>query len=183
MLLPYINMSSKVGQREQVASNLPGHRVMLKATCRSTPLRVTSHSYCAQPKAKASRPHAAHCRACNAIPRVCFVSQTWRKRDDEEVNKPHKYNQSQDGSNEAGEHSRHVQAHSWNSTRNKGHLAYNGGTARLLCVSAIRGVTSLNETQLCGPGGEEWQLRGQALGLETWGQILDLPPLSVTLSK
>lgn len=31
--------------------------------------------------------------------------------DDEEVSEPHKHNQSQDGSNEAGEKTRNVQAH------------------------------------------------------------------------
>lgn len=33
-----------------------------------------------------------------------FCSPQMKKMDDKEVNKPHKYNQSQDGSNEAGEH-------------------------------------------------------------------------------
>lgn len=34
-----------------------------------------------------------------------------KKMDDKEVNKPHKYNQSQDGSNEAGEHKEETSKH------------------------------------------------------------------------
>lgn len=40
-----------------------------------------------------------------------FCSPQMKKMDDKEVNKPHKYNQSQDGSNEAGEHKEETSKH------------------------------------------------------------------------